>query len=195
MNFLAHAFLSGDNPKILVGNFIGDFVKGKQALTAYDSDVLKGIELHRLIDGFTDHHEVVRESKQRLRAGYRHYAGVIVDVFYDHFLAKNWDQYHPMQLPGYAQHVYDIMERHHDMVPAEAQHMLPYMTAGNWLLSYAKIEGVGRALTGMSRRTTYVSHMETAVEALRENYDLFEREFKIFFPELQRVCAEFLDGR
>src|SRR5450432_1821563 len=92
MNFLAHLYLSGDNPQVMIGNFIGDFVKGKNLTERFDTDVAKGIALHREIDWFTDTHIVVKQSKDRLRPKYRHYAGVIVDIFYDHFLAKNWDK-------------------------------------------------------------------------------------------------------
>jgi acyl carrier protein phosphodiesterase len=92
MNFLAHLHLSGNNPNIMLGNFMGDFVKGKSYRQQYEPEIIKGIELHRSIDEFTDSHPVVTESKNRLRPTYRHYSGVIVDVFYDHFLAANWNQ-------------------------------------------------------------------------------------------------------
>src|SRR5690349_12341831 len=98
MNFLAHIFLSGDDPEIMVGNFIGDFVKGRNLDDRFSSGIVKGIELHRAIDEYTDSHPVVAQSKNRLRPKYRHYAPVIVDVFYDHFLAKNWKNYHPTSL-------------------------------------------------------------------------------------------------
>ncbi|MEQ8424061.1 MAG: DUF479 domain-containing protein, partial [Cyclobacteriaceae bacterium] len=91
MNFLAHIYLSGDNAQLMIGNFIGDFVKGKNLSARYNPDVVLGIELHRAIDEYTDSHDVVQKSKVRLRPKYRHYSGVIVDMFYDHFLAKNWN--------------------------------------------------------------------------------------------------------
>ena len=103
MNFLAHLYLSGDNEQIIVGNFIGDFVKGRNALQTFDPTIALGIELHRAIDQFTDTHPVVRSSKDRLRPKYRHYAGVIVDIFYDHFLARKWNDYHKTPLPEFAQ--------------------------------------------------------------------------------------------
>jgi acyl carrier protein phosphodiesterase len=193
MNFLAHAYLSGTNPKILTGNFIADFVKGKQALKAFEYDIAKGIELHRLIDEFTDDHLVVQESKKRLRPKYRHYSAVIVDVFYDHFLASNWDKYHAKPLEDFAADVYRTIEAFSDIVPPGIQQMMPYMVGGNWLLNYRKLEGIGRALTGMSRRTPYESRMDESVLDLRNDYDLYKQEFDIFFPELKALSDSWLD--
>lgn len=185
MNFLAHIYLSGVNEKIMVGNFIGDFVKGRNLAAQFEPDIVKGIEIHRFIDAFTDTHPVVSQSKKRLRPKYRHYAPVIVDVFYDHFLAKNWDQYHPEFLPDFAERTYQTIERFRNILPDDVQYMLPYMIKGNWLVNYAKLEGIERALTGMSKRTTHVSHMDESVNDLRENYDLFKEEFTEFFPLLK----------
>lgn len=193
MNFLAHAYLSGDHPKILVGNFIADFVKGRQALSKFEQTIAKGIELHRLIDAFTDDHMIVDESKKRLRPKYRHYAAVIVDVFYDHFLAKNWNDYHPAPLADFADHVYKTIDSFHSVTPEGIHHMLPYMVSGNWLVNYSKIEGIHQALTGMSRRTPYESKMNEAVQDLRDHYALFEAEFHSFFPLLKIRADQFLD--
>lgn len=155
MNFLAHLYLSGDDPKIMVGNFIGDFVKGRNALEQFEPRIIKGIELHRAIDEFTDSHPVVAASKTRLRAKYRHYSGVIVDVFYDHFLARNWNLYHAELLPDFADKAYGVIQSFDLILPAEVKYMMPYMVKGNWLMNYSKTEGINRALSGMSRRTPY----------------------------------------
>jgi acyl carrier protein phosphodiesterase len=192
MNFLAHIFLSGDRPKIMVGNFIGDFVKGRNLHDRFDHDVVRGIELHRSIDEFTDGHPVVIESKKRLRSKYRHYAGVIVDVFYDHYLAVNWSDYHPVPLPQYAANTYQTLNDHHSLLPTDVQHLLPYMIHGNWLVNYGKVEGIQRALTGISRRTKFDSRMDESVNDLREFYDEFGHEFTLFFPELHRHAEEFI---
>jgi acyl carrier protein phosphodiesterase len=184
MNFLAHLYLSGDDPNLMVGNFIGDFVKGKIALAEFHPEIIKGIELHRAIDEFTDSHEVVTASKNRLRPKYRHYSGVIVDVFYDHFLAKNWNTYHPELLPDFADKAYGVIQSYDAILPKEVKFMMPYMIKGNWLVNYSSTEGIHRALSGMARRTPYESKMEQSVEDLRENYDDFKNEFEKFFPEL-----------
>jgi acyl carrier protein phosphodiesterase len=186
MNFLAHWYLSGDNAKIMIGNFIGDFVKGRNLAVQFESEIVKGIEIHRAIDAFTDTHPVVSVSKKRLRPKYRHYAPVIVDVLYDHFLARYWNQYHPDPLEKFADHAYQTIEKHFALLPKEVQHMLPYMIRGNWLVHYGQLEGIQRALTGISRRTTHVSHMDEAINDLREHYDLFKVEFEEFFPDLKK---------
>jgi acyl carrier protein phosphodiesterase len=188
MNFLAHLYLSGDNTKIMVGNFIGDFVKGRNALEKFESEIIKGIEFHRAIDAFTDTHPIVSQSKDRLRPKYRHYSGVITDVFYDHYLAKNWSAYHAESLPDFADHAYQIIKSFDEILPLAVKQMLPYMIKGNWLVNYANVEGIHRALSGMSQRTPYESKMDEATTDLIENYTQFKAEFDIFFPLLAAHC-------
>ena len=193
MNFLAHLYLSGNDPHVMVGNFIGDFVKGRQLQERFAPGVAQGIQLHRAIDAFTDSHPVVSQSKARLRPKYRHYAPVIVDVFYDYYLAKNWADYSPTPLPDFADHCYSTLEQHRAMLPPDVLQMLPYMIRGNWLVGYAHQEGIHRALTGMSRRTKFDSKMDEAIDDLRKGDDEFGEEFKTFFPTLQAHCREILN--
>lgn len=176
----------------MLGNFMGDFVKGKSYLQQYEPEIIKGIELHRAIDEFTDSHPVVAESKNRLRPAYRHYAGVIVDVFYDHFLAANWNHFHPLPLETFAQQAYKTIASADTILPARLNQMLPYMIRGNWLANYSKVEGIHRTLSGMASRTPYRSKMEEAVNDLNNHYDDFKKEFMEFFPQLEEFCKEFL---
>ncbi|WP_161887697.1 acyl carrier protein phosphodiesterase [Pontibacter russatus] len=189
MNFLAHIFLSGDEEELLIGNFIADAVKGKQA-GLYTPGIARGIRLHRLIDTYTDTHPIVAETKARLRPRYRKYAPVIGDMYYDHFLAADFERYALRPLPGYAQQVYGLIQRNFHLLPPRVQHLFGYMQQHNWLLSYAQVEGIGQALTGMSRRTPFASGMETAAEELQENYSLYAAEFDAFFPELVQYVEE-----
>ncbi len=193
MNFLAHLYLSGVDPKIRLGNFIADFVKGKDFASRFESGIAKGIELHREIDYFTDHHSIVQESKNRLRPKYRHYSGVIVDVFYDHFLAVNWEKYSTQSLPRFADESYEIIMAHESVLPEELKGMMPYMIRGNWLVNYGTVEGIHRSLSGMSRRTPYQSKMDEASKDLRENAHAFEKEFMLFFPELAHHCHKWIN--
>jgi len=193
MNFLAHLYLSGSDPNVMIGNFIGDFVKGRHLQERFDPGVVQGIQLHRAIDAFTDSHPVVSQSKARLRSKYRHYAPVIVDVFYDHYLAKNWSTYSDTLLPDFAGHCYSTLEQHRAMLPEEVQHMLPYMIRGNWLVGYAQTEGIHRALSGMSQRTRFDSKMDEAVHELRQWDEEFGREFAAFFPEIVAYCKAALE--
>jgi acyl carrier protein phosphodiesterase len=195
MNFLAHLYLSGSDPKIKLGNFIGDFVKGKNLAARFEPDIVKGITLHREIDLFTDLHPVVKQSKDRLRPVYRHYSGVIVDVFYDHFLAYYWQKFSLEPLPDFATQCYRLIQEHESILPDEVNRMLPYMIKGNWLVNYAQIEGIRRALTGMANRTPYPSKMEAASQDLKTHFMDFESEFNLFFPELQKFCMRWINSQ
>lgn len=177
----------------MLGNFMGDFVKGKSYLQLYEPEIIKGIELHRSIDEYTDSHPVVTESKNRLRPTYRHYSGVITDVFYDHFLAANWSQFHPLPLETFAQQAYQTIVSANTTLPAELNQMMPYMIHGNWLVNYSKVEGIHRALSGMASRTPYRSKMEEAVNDLHHHYNDFKKEFMEFFPQLNSFCQAFLE--
>lgn len=183
MNYLAHIYLSGDNDLVTIGNFIADGIKGK-SYKKYPRDFQIGILLHRHIDTFTDAHEVVRQSTKRLHEKYGHYSGIIVDILYDHFLAKNWNNYSTKSLKSYVENFYDSLETHYEILPLRIQKMMPYMITDNWLESYASIEGISRVLDGMNRRTKNRSGMDTAVNELEIFYSEFETEFSLFFKEL-----------
>ena len=183
MNFLAHIYLSGSNDMVTIGNFIADGIRGKK-YKKYPEDVQIGILLHREIDTFTDAHKTVRKSTKRLHKNYSHYSGVIVDILYDHFLAKNWERYSDTPLHEYVDSFYDSLEDNYKILPLRIQKMMPFMISDNWLLSYASINGIGKVLDGMNRRTQNRSQMNLAINELQEFYDEFEAEFTDFFDEL-----------
>jgi len=195
MNFLAHLYLSGDRSRVMVGNFIGDFVKGRNLAGRYEPDVVLGIELHRAIDHFTDTHPIVSQSKKRLAGKYRHYAGVIVDVFYDHFLSSKWSDYHHETVEDFAQAAYKLLQENDPILPEELKIMLPHMMRQNWLVAYGKISGIQQALTGISRRTPYVSNMEKATADLQEHYEAFLGDFTAFFPQLRDFAVDYRNHR
>lgn len=194
MNFLGHAFLSGNNEKLLLGNFIGDFVKGREYKN-FEPEISLGIMLHRFIDSYTDDHPVVSKSKDLFREKYRHYAGVVIDVAYDHFLAKNWHLFHSIDLLPFTQSIYAIMDAHKDILPERFKFVLGYMKRDNWLFHYSKLEGINRALTGMSKRTKFNSHMEHATKDIRANYEVLENDFLTFMPEIQHTVAQWLKNK
>ncbi|MEH6537331.1 MAG: acyl carrier protein phosphodiesterase [Psychroserpens sp.] len=191
MNFLAHIYLSNNDDQITIGNFIADGIRGKR-YKKFPIEIQKGILLHRHIDTFTDAHPTVRQSTKRLHKNYGHYSGVIVDILYDHFLAKNWKQYSETLLPDYIDNFYDLLGEHFEILPTRIQKMMPHMIAGNWLLSYAKIEGIQLVLDGMNRRTQNKSGMNTATIELKEFYTEFETEFTSFFEELRAFAKNTL---
>jgi acyl carrier protein phosphodiesterase len=192
MNFLAHIYLSGNNPKLMVGNFIGDFVKGRNLLEQFEPDIARGIELHRTIDDFTDHHPVVTQSKIRLRAKYRHYAAVIVDIFYDHFLARYWHQYHPEPLKQFTERTYQTITGQWNILPDGVKLMLPHMVKHNWLLHYGEVPGVARVLQGMAQRSRFNSRMDESIVELEAFYEDFKGEFELFFPDLKQHTEQFI---
>ena len=184
MNFLAHIYLSGDNDLIKIGNFMADGIRGKQ-FENYHPEIQKGIILHRFIDTFTDAHPVFRQSTKKLHENYHHYAGVIVDVFYDHFLAKNWNLYSDEKLEDYTERFYKSLHENYTILTLKTQNLLPYMTKYNWLVSYQTVEGINRILTQMDSRTNNQSKMRFSTHELEEYYPEFEAEFTIFFEELR----------
>jgi acyl carrier protein phosphodiesterase len=192
MNFLAHLYLSGDDADVMTGNFIGDFVRGRNLTEQFGQKIARGIELHRAIDAFTDHHAIVRQSKTRLRAKYGHYSGVIVDIFYDHFLALNWNQYSTEPLGQFARKAYGHLAERESILPGRVKQMMPYMIRGNWLVNYATFEGMKQALGGMARRATFDSKMDQAIDDLRADHEEFQTDFDQFFPELVTYSKEFL---
>lgn len=165
-------------------------MKGKQ-FENYSPLVAKGIILHREIDQYTDTHPIVSQSKDKLRLKYRHYAGVIVDMFYDHFLAKNFSQYSDTPLADFVDANYQIMQSNRETIPLKGQNMLHYMIKGNWLLNYAKPEGIHRALQGMSRRTKFKSNLEFAIQDLYQFQEPLEAEFHTFFPQIVAHISQF----
>ncbi|MGB5388281.1 ACP phosphodiesterase [Eudoraea sp.] len=183
MNFLAHIYLSFGDDEITIGNFIADSIRGNKYKHLPDR-IQKGILLHREIDTYTDAHPITRLSSKRLHQNYSHYSRVIVDIFYDHFLAKNWRQYSDTPLDIYVDKFYDLLEDNITILPDGTKRMIPYMISDNWLLNYAKMEGISRVLKGMNRRTNNKSKMNFAILDLEENYEAFELEFTGFFNEL-----------
>ena len=189
MNFLAHIYLSGDNDLIKIGNFMADGIRGKH-FESYPLEIQKGIILHRAIDTFTDAHPVFRQSTKRLHENYHHYAGVIVDVFYDHFLAKNWNTYSDEKLEDFVSRFYQSLQYNHIILSERTKGMMPYMIEHNWLVSYRTVEGINRILTQMDHRTKNESKMRFATNELSEFYIEFEKEFTEFFKELNAFAKQ-----
>ncbi len=185
MNYLAHLYLSFGEEEIMVGNFIADAIKGRQ-IEKYTGDILKGIRLHRQIDSYTDSHPMVAQSKARIRSQYRKYSGVVVDMYYDHFLAANWASYSDVSLQQFTKSAYRTLFKYYLKMPAKMKRILPAMAIGNWLASYADVDNIGLALRGMSTRTRFDSGIEHGKTELLLHYPELKKDFESFFPELIR---------
>ncbi len=189
MNFLAHTYLSGGNEEIIVGNFMGDYVKGKNYLL-FPEQVKKGILIHRDIDSFTDMHEVTRRSKQRLASRYHKYAGIIIDIFYDHFLASLWDSYSTLPLNEFVNRTYDLLKRNYKVLPDSIKRWFPTFLENNWMMAYTNVEGIELVLERMSANTSLPDHSAFAVEVLRDQYSVFMDDFLEFFPMIVQFLEE-----
>ena len=189
MNYLAHIYLAGSSREAVLGSMLGDFVKGDDYLS-YPPKVAASIMLHRKIDGYTDVHPVVLQSKHRLSPEHRHTKGVIIDLFYDHFLASDWSNYSAQPLKQFAHEAYQMLLNPQTSLPPRMQRMLPFMVSGDWLSGYRQIEGVDGALKGLSRRLKVPNHLDSAVSDLRRDYGGLKSDFEQFFPQLQTFVEQ-----
>jgi acyl carrier protein phosphodiesterase len=183
LNFLAHLYLSQNNTNILIGNFIADHIRGNK-YESFSKEIKQGIFLHRAIDTFTDAHKIVRKSKRRLHARYRHYDGVIIDIFYDYFLAKNWASYSEIPLAVYTDAIYHLFDEIKLDLPLKSQQFIKYMIEYNILFNYQYKDGIEKVLNGMNNRTKGKSQMNLAIEDLKILEKEFEEDFTLFFKDL-----------
>jgi acyl carrier protein phosphodiesterase len=193
VNYLAHLFLSHRTPEAVTGALLGDFVKG--SLPAQWSPALRdAVLLHRAIDRYTDGHAAVAAGRLLISRERRRFAGILVDVFFDHFLARRWSRYSAQPLAEFTAEVYAILLPQRSTFPERLQHVLPRMARDDWLASYAAVESVDVALNGIARRFRHperATALTTAVEELRRHYPSFEALFAEFFPQLQAFVARF----
>lgn len=183
MNYLAHLYLSGNNANIILGNFLGDSLKGKEYLS-YNKNVQKGVFLHRFIDSFTDAHPLPREGILRLRPKYRKYAGVVVDIFYDHFLAINWHKYHKISLMDFADQMHEILSHRYFDMPTKAKKLVPFLIQSRRLVTYESFDGIEQTLRIMSIHTSLPDETLLAMDILYRKYNDFNEEFNSFFQEI-----------
>lgn len=192
MNFLAHAYLSFETPHLVVGNFLGDFLRQGEA-KMLPEPIQEGIRLHRLIDSYTDNHPTVKAGTARMRPFHGKYAPVVVDMYYDYLLSVHWREYHERPLPHFARNIYAILESHLHLMPARLQERVPRMIAGDWLTSYSTVEGMRFAFDRMKYRASKPEWFDHAFENLMNHWDAFVEDFSVFFPDLvENVKAEII---
>jgi acyl carrier protein phosphodiesterase len=187
VNFLAHLYLSPATPEGWLGGLLGDFVKGPVDAAGYPAAVADAIRLHRAVDSFTDGHAHVLEAKARFAQGTRRYAGVVLDIAFDHFLARDWHRHHDVPLERFARDVYAALGSAPHALPERFARMLPWMVSQDWLVSYREPAGAIAALERMSRRLSDGSGLEAAAAELRSRYGEMESDFQRFFPALLRA--------
>ena len=183
MNYLSHIYLSGESEEIILGNFIGDHVKGQQFLN-YPPEVAKGIFLHRQIDSFTDSHPVVIECIVKLRPAFGKYSGIVIDIFLDHFLAVNWHDYSLEKLSTFTKRFHAVLLANFFQLPTQVKLFVPFLIQHKRLQSYGTFEGIEKTLRIMSRHTSLPAETEFALRILEEEYLFFNDAFNRFFPEI-----------
>ncbi len=186
MNYLAHAFLSCSNADILLGNFIADYINVKDD-HEYSDGIRKGIEIHRKIDFYTDNHPIVRKGTKRLRPNQHKYAPVVIDILYDYILSANWSRYSGEKLQDFADGVYDIFLNNKSLMPSKLKERIDHMIEDNFLLLYSSDQGLMKSLNYMDRRTKFPSNFSRALNDLKEDWDLFNDEFNLFFPDVIKL--------
>ena len=191
MNYLAHAYLSFGRPGILVGNMISDHVKGKKKYD-YPEQIQQGIAVHREIDRFTDTHPATKEAKEIFRPAYRLYAGSLMDVIYDHFLALDENEFTDESLKAFTMNAYATLDQFTDHFPEKFSRMYPYMKSQNWLYNYRYRQGIEKSLSGVVRRAKYLEESDTAYLLFNEHYNKLKDLYQLFFPELKNMTINFL---
>ena len=187
MNFLAHLYLADDTPASMIGNLLPDLVRGRPD-PALPAEVLRGVRRHRRVDAFTDTHPVFARSRARLRDRHGLFSGILVDVFYDHFLAVNWSRWHEQPLVDFIERAHGALTGHPHLMPPSMRPITRRMAEQDWLGSYASFEGLARTLGQMSRR--FEARLERpvrlapAVDDLRRHYEGLTNDFDEFFPQL-----------
>ena len=183
MNWLAHLFLSEPNSAFRIGNLLPDMV-GQSALSGLSSEFLRGVHQHRRIDAFTDSHPIVRRSVARVGPKFRRFGGIFVDIFYDHFLSREWPSFSATPLPVFTHEVYACFANHRHEIPAEAYAHLEQMKAENWLSTYGDLHGVAMILGRIGLRLRRPMPLAEGAAILEADYDGFAADFRAFFPEL-----------
>ena len=189
MNFLAHAHLSGKNNDVLLGNFVADAIKGNKLLE-YRKEIQYGILLHRQIDSFTDKHELFMQSVDRVRNDFGRYSGIVIDIFYDHFLASLWDNFSTLPLDEFVNRSYDLLKRNYKVLPEAIKTWFPTFLENNWMMAYQTVDGIELVLERMAANTSLPNHAEYAVEVLSDQYESFKDDFLEFFPLIIQFLEE-----
>ena len=182
MNFLAHAFLAGDEPELVVGGVIGDWIKGPLP-GGLPADLARGVALHRAIDSFSEGHPAFRASRARVSAARRRYAGVLVDIFYDHLLALEWAKHHEQTLAAYSASVYAQINCRLNQIPAPAHLALSLMTTEDWFLGYAQLDGIADVLARMSRRARQPNPLADGQHEFVADAMGFARDFETWLAD------------
>lgn len=189
MNYLSHLFLAEDTEESKIGNLLGDFVKGRLD-DSFSPEIIKGIKTHRKVDSFTDSHHIIKQTKKLISPGRRKYSGVMVDIFFDHFLTKNWNKYSDTDFNNFIDDTYKVLLKHESIYPLKGKVFIPRIVEKDWLRKYGDFEGLSLVFDRMSERVKRENPLKGSEEELRENYSKMEKNFDTFFPQLIKYVEE-----
>jgi acyl carrier protein phosphodiesterase len=195
MNFLAHLLLSGDNEEVIIGNYVGDFIKGRlmgDKIIGWSDHFLLGVKLHRHIDMFTDEHPTVREAKRKAAAVLGKTAGIATDIYFDYFLAKYFNQFCSESLDDYSARMYQIIRENDLLIPVHMKSMVRTMIKQDWLNTYQTLEGISLTFKRLSGRADFLAVLNLAAEDLEANESFYHDKFNTFFPQLQTETVRFI---
>lgn len=186
MNFLAHIYLSGGDLGLIIGNYIGDDIKGNQ-WKDIDADIARGVLMHRQIDYFTDSHPVCLAVTKHLRPYFGKWSAVAIDLYWDHFLASSWADHHDTPLGKFSSEIYALLKENKSSLTPQSRKMLQHMSQYDWLTSYASPEGIGSAFNGLSRRISIANTLHRGNEILEIESEFLREHFELFFPEIKSL--------
>jgi acyl carrier protein phosphodiesterase len=191
LNFLAHLLLADDSDASRIGNLLGDFTRGPldELAKVYPPEVVRGIFMHRAVDRYTDSHSAFKRSRAQLNPERRRFAGIIVDLIYDHFLSVHWEKFSTIRLEDFCQQAYRELEAHPEWQAGRLSEVLPVMKRENWLMRYSSIDGMRLTMSEVSQRSPRISKMAHGIDDLLENYDALEEHFMDFMPDLLSFVA------
>ena len=189
MNYLSHLFLAEDTEESRIGNLLGDFVKGRLD-DSFSPEIIKGIKTHRKVDSFTDSHDIIKQTKKLISPGRRKYSGVLVDIFFDHFLTNQWGKYSKTDFNQFIDDTYKVLLKYENIYPLKCKVLIPRIVEKDWLRKYGDFDGLSLVFDRMSQRVKRENPLRGSEEELKQNYSEMEKNFNIFFPELIEYVEE-----
>lgn len=190
MNFLAHLFLGPKDPEQALGSLLGDFVRGPVGRLQLPEGVREGIWLHRRIDSFTDAHPLVQRSRERVSPQRRRYAGIMIDMFYDHLLASHWQMFSDQPLEQFTRDIYALLLAQQPLIPEQAWPTISHMAEHDWLANYARLASLHRALDNISLRLKRANPLPGSAIELEQDYAGFKADFMAYMPQVMSYAAD-----
>lgn len=190
MNLVAHQYLSFNNQALQIGNLLGEVVKGNNYIN-YPTEISRGIILHRMIDSFTDEHEIVKKSTSYFHATQNKYAPIVIDLMYDYFLIKNWNQYHITSFQEFKNECYNLFISNYDNLPEALQKIINHLIKYDWFSNYESLDGLQKTLNGIGKRTKFNNNLDKTLHSMIEHHDIIEDHFNQFFPIIIKMSKNF----